>query len=77
MKILNKDIDNTTINKVVEMGYVNQRGFIIIIKGRLVDYNEKSLLLDVSENNTDMDLVEYEVNKISQYFRILQDNYWR
>ncbi len=77
MKILNKNIDNTTINKIVEMGYRNERDFIIIIKGRLVDYNEEVLLLDVSENLVGMDLKEFETNKISQYFRICQDNYWR
>lgn len=77
MVILNKEVNNSVLNKVIEMGYLNERGFIVIVQGRLVDFSEYSIVLDTSEDFQSMDLNDYKVENIKYYFRVCQDNMWR
>lgn len=79
MKIINTELNNNHINRIVEFGYQKEgRKGISILSGRLVDFNEEILLLDVSEDYVSMELVEFKVERIFSYFRICpNENMWR
>ena len=74
------EINNTPVklNQIVTIGYLNERNCYEIISGRVYNWSDRSVSLDVSYDFTSLeDTVRVRLDRV-KYCRVtMEDNMWR
>ena len=75
MKILDKEIK---LNDVVTIGYLNKNNYWLISTGRVYNWDDKYLYLDISDELVTLDeTIRIQKNKIKYLTITMNTNLWR
>lgn len=75
VEILNQEFK---LNDVVCVGYLNERNCYEVISGRIYNWSDRTVSLDVSYDFTSLeDTVRVRLNKVKYVKKTMENNMWR
>ena len=75
VEILNNEYK---LNDVICIAYLNERGNYEVISGRIYNWSDRTVSLDVSYDFTSLeDTVRVRLNKVKYVKKTMENNMWR